>query len=249
MLSEFAGLLITRTDSDMKIGIMQPYFIPYIGYWQLINAVDEFIVYDNIQYSKKGWINRNRILDRDKFELITLPLKKDSDYLDVKDRLLSDTWSKDKVKVLNKLNNAYKKAPFFDDTFLLFENLINHESKNLFNYIFNSINTISKHLDIKTKLIISSTVSINHDLKSAEKVIELCKFEKANTYINPIGGVELYSKDHFLENNIELRFLKSDPISYHQFDNEFVPWLSIIDVMMFNSVEEIKCLLQKYTLV
>lgn len=249
MLREFVVLLTIRTDIIMKLGIMQPYFMPYIGYWQLINAVDEFVLYDNIQYTKKGWINRNRILNKDEFEYVTIPLKKDSDYLDVKDRSLSDTWSKDKVKILNKLNSIYKKAPFFDDTFLLFENLINYKNKNLFNYVFYSIKTINEHLDIKTKLTISSTISINHDLKSAEKVIELCKFEKANEYINPIGGIELYSKDQFHEKGIELRFLKSDPISYHQFDNEFVPWLSIIDVMMFNSVEEIKCLLKKYTLI
>ncbi len=83
----------------MKLAIMQPYFFPYIGYFQLINTVDEFVVYDNIEFTKKGWINRNRILVNGKDEYITLPIKKDSDFLHVKDRFLAETWSKDSAKM------------------------------------------------------------------------------------------------------------------------------------------------------
>lgn len=225
---------------------MQPYFFPYIGYFQLINAVDTFIIYDNIQYTKKGWINRNRILVNGKDEYITLPLKKDSDYLNIKDRELSDVFEKDKF--LRKLRERYRKAPEFQNVFPIIEEVINFEEKNLFYYIYNSLRQISVFLDIKTKFIISSSLEINHDLKSEEKVIELCKKKNTSQYINPIGGLELYSKDIFNKQAIELTFLKSDTITYNQFNHEFIPWLSIIDVLMFNSKPIIKDYLNKYTL-
>ena len=89
----------------MKLAIMQPYFFPYIGYFQLIKSVDEFVIYDNIQYTKKGWINRNRILVNGTDYLISLPLKKDSDYLNVVDRQLAESWEKDRTKLLTLITN------------------------------------------------------------------------------------------------------------------------------------------------
>jgi hypothetical protein len=233
----------------MKIAIMQPYFFPYIGYFQLINAVDEFVIYDEIEYSKKGWINRNRILVNGKDEYITLPLKKASDYLFVNDRYLADTWDVEKNKNLNHIKESYRKASYFNDIYPMIENCFQFQNKNLFEFIFNSINVVNSYLEIKTPIIPVSTLSIDKELKAENKVIEICKTRKANKYINPIGGIKLYSKEMFLKNNIELYFLKSNDIKYKQFNNEFVPWLSIIDVMMFNSVEEIKCLFKNYTLI
>lgn len=219
---------------------MQPYFFPYIGYFQLISEADEFIVYDNIQFSKKGWINRNRILINGSDAYITLSLKKDSDYLDVKNRYLSDDWHIESKKMLNRITEAYRKAPFFEATFPLIQKSLMFEDKQLFNFIFNSLNLTKNYLDIKTKLIVSSTIPINHELKSTQKVIALCKHQKATTYINPIGGVELYNKKEFSQEGLELKFLKSNNIIYPQLKNEFIPFLSMIDVMMFNSKEEIK---------
>ncbi len=233
----------------MKIAIMQPYFFPYIGYFQLINAVDEFVIYDNIEYTKKGWINRNRILENNKDVFITLPLKKDSDYLFVRDRYLADSWRKDKKKLLNKITENYKKAKFFNNIIGLFENCINFESENLFDFIYKSLITINEYLEIKTKITISSTIEINHNLKSVNKVIEICKVKKAHTYINPIGGLELYSKENFLNNKINLFFLKTISCEYKQFENQFIPFLSILDVMMFNTKEEIKEMLNQYELI
>ena len=109
----------------MKIGIMQPYFFPYIGYWQLINAVDKFVIYDNIQFTKRGWIRRNRILMNGEDKMISLPIKKDSDYLDVNKRYLSDTFNKDKSKIISQIKTAYSKAPEFDKVFPLIESAIN----------------------------------------------------------------------------------------------------------------------------
>jgi hypothetical protein len=231
----------------MKLAIMQPYFIPYIGYFQLINSVDKFIIYDNIKYTKKGWINRNRILVNGKDQLITLPIKKDSDYLNIIEREISESWNKDKM--LNIIKASYSKAPYFQETFELISKCLNNPGVNLFRFIYDSIVLINAHLEIKTPIIISSEVDIDHTLKSQDKVLSLCKEQNVDVYINSIGGIELYDKEVFKQNNIKLNFIKSNPIKYKQFNNEFVPWLSIIDIMMFNSKEQIKEYLDKYTLI
>lgn len=234
----------------MKLGIMQPYFFPYIGYWQLMNAVDKYILYDNIQYTKNSWIRRNRILVNGKDFLFTLPIKKESDYLDIKDRHICENSKKEKQKILNIIKNTYKNAPYFNDTFVIIENILKNSDDNLFNYIYYSIMLIKEYLEIPTEIIISSNVDINHELKSQDKVIALCNKMKATEYYNAIGGMELYSYDVFKKNGIVLSFLRTkDDILYKQFNNEFVPNLSIIDVMMFNSKDEIKDMLKQYELI
>ena len=233
----------------MVVGIMQPYFMPYIGYFQLINSVDKFIIYDNIQYTKKGWINRNRILINKKDQLISIPIKKDSDYLNVVERELSKSWGKDKSKMLNVIKTSYMKAPYFEDSYNLISKCLNNPEVNLFRFIYDSIILINEYLEIKTQIVISSTIDVDHTLKSQDKVLSLCKSQNANVYINSIGGTELYDKETFKQNEIELNFIKSNPIQYKQFNNEFVSWLSIIDVLMFNSKEQIKEYLNNYTLI
>ena len=228
---------------------MQPYFIPYIGYFQLISSVDEFIIYDNIQYTKKGWINRNRISVNGKDQFITIPIKKDSDYLDVSERMISDNWGKEKYKILNIIKSFYGKAPNFKEAYGVIEDCLNIEEENLFNFIYETILIINNFLDIKTKIIISSDIDIDHNLRSKNKVIEICKNRNAEIYVNSIGGISLYDKEEFKDNGIILNFIKSNPIKYQQSNSEFIPWLSIVDVMMFNSKEKIKEYLKEYTLV
>lgn len=227
----------------MKLAIMQPYFMPYIGYFQLINSVDKFVIYDDIQFTKKGWINRNRILVNGSDTYISLPLKKDSDYLDVKDRYLADIWDKDRRKLINRLSSAYKKAPFYEDVFPILKQVIMNDEKNLFDFIFSSLKTLLGYLGIKTELVVSSTLDISRDLKSQDKVLEICRVMEADEYINPIGGLELYDKESFMESGVHLRFLSSLPIEYKQFNNEFIPWLSVIDVLMFNSLDRVETML------
>src|SRR5450432_1173160 len=224
----------------MRLAIMQPYFMPYIGYFQLINSVDEFVVYDNIEFTKKGWINRNRILVNGKDLTITLPLRKDSDYLNIVDRRLADTWVSEKRKMLNKITESYRKAPFFESAFQVIEKCILYEADNLFSFIYHSIKLVNEYLEILTRTLVSSTILIDPCLKAEKKIIEICKSLRADNYINSTGGSELYSKDIFKRAGIELQFLKTGDITYKQFNNKFIPWLSIIDVMMFNSKEEIK---------
>jgi hypothetical protein len=233
----------------MKIAIMQPYFMPYIGYFQLINAVDKFVIYDNIKYTKKGWINRNRILVNGKDQYISLPLKKDSDYLNIDERVLSDSWVNERRKLLNKLKASYAKSPFYSSIIILLEDILNHPEKNLFNFIFNSVEKVCYYLDIETPLVKSSSLDIDNSLKSELKVIEICNCLKSSSYLNPIGGVDLYNKNEFLRNYIDLSFLKSDEIIYNQFKNNFLPFLSIIDILMFNSKSDIRVFLNKYSLI
>jgi len=233
----------------MKLAIMQPYFFPYIGYFQLINAVDEFVIYDNIEFTKKGWINRNRILVNGKDSYITIPLKKDSDYLYVRNRTLAESCFFEKPKMLNKIIGAYKKSPNFNFIYPIIEKCIMFEENNLFKFILNSLNLIKEYLEIQTQFLIASTIPIDHELKAEKKVIALCKERKANTYLNPIGGIQLYKKDNFKNQGINLHFLKTNDVRYKQFNNEFVPSLSIIDVMMFNSKEEINKMLDNYELI
>jgi hypothetical protein len=224
----------------MKVAIMQPYFFPYIGYFQLMNAVDEFVVYDNIEFTKKGWINRNRILLNGKDEYISLPLKKASDYLPICERYLADSWEKDRKKMLNKIQEAYKKAPHFDAVNQLVLEAMNNEIRNLFDFLLNCLTRIAAYLKITTPIIISSKLAIDHTLKGEQKVISICNALHATQYFNPIGGVELYKKENFSMKGIQLQFLEASPFAYSQFNQHFLPWLSIIDVMMFNPIEEIE---------
>ena len=233
----------------MKVAIMQPYFLPYIGYFQLINAVDKFVVYDNIEFTKKGWINRNRILVNGKDEFMSLPITKASDFLHVNQRYLAINFESEKNKILRKIKECYRKAPNFEIICTLTEEIFNYKNDNLFEFIFNSIKKICGYLGISTELITSSSIGINHNLKSEEKVISICNSLNATLYINSIGGQNLYVKKNFYNAGIELIFIKSKPIAYQQFDFEFLPCLSILDVLMFNSKEQIQKYLNEYTLI
>lgn len=231
----------------MKLGIMQPYFLPYIGYWQLINAVDTYVIYDNIEYTKGGWFNRNRILVNGRDAYITISLKKDSDYLSVNQRLLADEFNRQKL--LNQIKGSYIKSPYYKDIFPLLEDIIMCQEKNLFDFLLYSIEKIVDLLHINTKLIVSSSLNINHSLKNTNKVLEICRELGADTYYNAIGGQKLYDKMEFMGKGIDLKFIKTDVIKYKQFNDCFVPNLSIVDVLMFNSVDEVNMMLDKYTLI
>lgn len=223
--------------NQVRLAIMQPYFFPYIGYFQLIAAVDLFIVYDNIKYTKKGWINRNRMLQNGKDAMFSLPLKSDSDSLDVCERELATDFNRDKL--LGQFKGAYKRAPYFEQTFPLIEQIVRYGDTNLFHFLHHAIVKTCEHLGITTEIRISSDIAIDHDLKNQDKVLALCGAVDAKTYVNAIGGMELYSKETFRENGVDLKFIQSKPFEYPQLGDTFVPWLSIVDVMMFNSLESI----------
>lgn len=233
----------------MRLGIMQPYLFPYLGYFQLLNAVDQFVLYDNIEYTKKGWINRNRILLNGEPHVFSLPIKKDSDFLNVDQRFIAENAHKEIGRILGQIKSAYSKAPCFKEVFPLVEQIFTYEEKNLFNFIFNSIRKINSYLSIPTPLVVSSHIGIDHTLRSKDKVISICKNLAADTYINPIGGLELYDKEEFARNGITIQFHSMNDVYYEQRSDPFVKSLSIIDVMMFNSRDQIGALLRDYTLV
>lgn len=232
----------------MKLGIMQPYFFPYIGYWQLINAVDKYVIYDDVNFIKKGWINRNRILCNGKDLMINVLLNKISQNKLINEIYLIEesVW---KDKLIKTIANNYKKAPYYEEVMPIILDIILNKEKNLALYLAYLIKTLSIYIGIETKFLLSSQISKDNTLKGEEKILEICNKLNADTYINAIGGMEIYSFDEFRKNGINLSFLKTNDIYYKQFNNEFVPNLSIIDVMMFNSKEEIKIMLDDYTLI
>ena len=227
---------------------MQPYIFPYIGYFQLINAVDKFVIYDDVNFINKGWINRNRILNNGKESLFSIPLKEAS-----QNKLINEievnwdgAW---KNKFLKTLEQCYKKSPFYHEVLTIIEETINLNNEPISKVIENNLRLICHYLDIKTVIVSSSAIYQNTHLKAQERIIDICLIEKATQYINPIGGLELYDKASFEVQNIKMNFIKSNSVEYKQYKNEFVPWLSMIDVLMFNSKERIKEILDNYELV
>lgn len=224
----------------MILTSMQPYFLPYIGYFQLMQASDRFVIYDNIQYTKKGWINRNRILQNGQPVYISLPLRSDSDYLHIDQRVLADNHQEQAAANLRKIAALYRKAPQFEAVYALMERIYACEHSNLFAFILHSLEVVCAYLHIEPGFVVSSTLPVDASLKAETRVIANCHAMGAETYINPIGGVSLYNYDRFRENGIRLRFLKANPIQYEQFGTTFVPSLSILDVMMFNPPDRIQ---------
>lgn len=235
----------------MKLGIMQPYLFPYIGYFQLIHVVDKFVVYDDVNYIKQGWINRNRILNHKEPLTFTVPLSKAGSFAKINEveinQKLYEGW---KNKFLKTLELNYKKAPFFSESAELIHKVLSEqESKSISKLAVASLLALCNHLGIQKEFVLSSTVYNNQVLSGKDRVIDICKWENATHYINPSGGQLLYSKDNFRENGLKLSFIKSLPVEYPQLKNDFVPWLSIIDVLMFNPIEDIQSFLNKYELI
>jgi hypothetical protein len=217
---------------------MQPYFFPYVGYFQLIAAVDAFVVYDNIEYTKRGWINRNRILRDGEPAKLSLPLKKASDFMDVRERELAPEFRRDRM--LNQIKGAYQRAPFFEHTFPLIEAIVQNDANNLFAYLHHSISAVCAYLGVATRIETSSAVAIDHGLRGQDKVLALCRALGASAYVNAIGGLELYSREAFAAQGVELKFIRSKLFEYAQFGRTFVPSLSIIDVLMFNPLDAVR---------
>lgn len=231
-----------------KIAVMQPYFFPYIGYFQLLNSVDKFVLLDDVNYIKKGWINRNFILLNSKPCLFTIPLVKSS-----QNKLINETEispeSKLRRKFLRTIETGYAKAPFFNEVYEMLSLIIGSKENSISKLIRLSLEQIIVYLGLKTSIIESSAIYSNSHLKGEQRITDICRKENSSVYINLPGGTELYSKSNFLKEGIDLYFIKSDTIRYRQFANEFVPSLSMIDVMMFNSRGKIHEFLNSYELV
>ena len=224
---------------------MQPYFLPYIGYYQLINAVDIFVYYDDVNFIKQSWINRNRILLNGSEYLFTLELLGANSFKKISEIEVG----KNRHRLLKTICQAYKNAPNYKILEPLLLSIFTSTEQNLSKYIIQNQQYIVSYLGIKTMCLLSSELKKDNTLKGQDKIIDICKKLGATTYINSIGGQALYSKEDFNEAGITLKFLKTNQITYQQFKSLFIPQLSIIDILMFKSVAEIKFLLNKYQLV
>lgn len=229
----------------MKLAIMQPYFFPYIGYFQLIKEVDEFVIYDDVNFIKGGWINRNRILLGNEASYLNIPIIGASSFKKINELSIG----KDIDFVLNKIRNSYSKAPYFKSVFPFINDLIRYETNSLSHHLANTIIEISNYFDLNTKFILSSQIQKDNNIKGQEKVLSICTIQKAKSYCNAIGGVSMYSKEVFKNNGFDLRFIKTNDIEYKQYGQKFISNLSIIDVMMFNDTNTIKDYLGKYELI
>jgi hypothetical protein len=226
---------------------MQPYFFPYIGYWQLIKAVDKFVIYDDVNFIKRGWINRNKILNQGEGKFINLLVSQASqnkliNELEVLKNLIHNK------KLLKTLESCYRRAPYYADVLPVIESIITQDEGNLARYLEFLIMRLCEYLSIDTEIILSSRINKNNDLRGQDKIIEICKILGADEYINGTGGQALYSREEFAACGIQLKFLKTDEIVYQQNTAEFVPNLSIIDVMMFNGPGKINEMLDGYEL-
>lgn len=224
---------------------MQPYFMPYIGYFQLMKAVDKYIIYDDVNYIKGGWVSRNYLLINGEKKMFTITLKEASP-----NKLFNEIEIKDDFKKLMKtLQLNYSKSVNFKEAMVLMERIISFPNKQLSQFIANSFQEILNYLSIDTELILSSNIYKNNTLKGQEKVLNICNILGANTYYNAVGGQELYSKEKFKENGIMLNFIETMIQPYPQpHTRSFVPSLSMIDVLMNNSKEEINALLDSFIL-
>jgi hypothetical protein len=229
----------------MKLGIMQPYLFPYLGYWQLIKAVDLYVVYDDVTYIKGGWINRNNFLINGEKKLYTIKLKSASSYKLINAIEILD----DFINFIKMLQTSYAKAPYFNESMKIIKTIVTFDKSCLSLFILNSFKIILEYLNIETKLILSSRIDKDNALKGKDKVLAICKQLKASDYYNTIGGYELYKKEDFFEQGVNLSFLKTNIIPYKQFKHDFIPGLSIVDVLMFNPPRVINAMLDNFELV
>ena len=231
----------------MKLGIMQPYVFPYIGYFQLLQSADKFVFLDDVNFINRGWINRNRILVNGKANLFTVPIQNSSQNRLINEIAIADTRWQDGI--LKTIEMAYKKAPQFEPVFSLIKEVFNFPATNIADLARQSIKSVCLYLEVTTKIIDSSGRYNNKDLKGEDRIIDINEKEGATDYINPIGGTELYQPEKFSAKGIKLYFLQTKEITYPQRNNEFVPHLSIIDVVMYNDKEAVQQYLNEYNLI
>lgn len=232
----------------MTLAIMQPYFLPYLGYYALIKATDKFIILDEVQYINKGWIARNRILKPGGgWQYILIPVEKHPQITLIKDIKISNSanWQK---RIINQLEHYKKTAPYYKQVIALLESAF---SLNLESITLQNVHLLSetcKYIGIQFQHEIFSEMDliIERVNEPDEWSLNIAKANKASCYINPQGGTAFYNNSKFTKNGIELKFLKIHLSEYNQYRNIFEPGLSIIDLMMFNSPEVICEMLNQY---
>ena len=223
---------------------MQPYFFPYIGYFQLIAQVDHFIFHDDAQYIKGGWVNRNRILSDETPLLLTLPVLRGAHEHTIQQRAY-DLNPRNVGRISRRIEAYYRKAPRFSEILPLLQDILSFGDPNVAAFNANLIGRLAGFLGIGTRLLRASEMTKEDRLRGEARVIDLCVRVGATVYLNPIGGLSLYRAEAFAAAGIELQFLESNVRPYRQFGGTPVPSLSIIDVLMFNSNQTIAAMLKE----
>ncbi len=232
----------------MKIAIMQPYVFPYIGYFQLIHSVDKFIFLDNVNFIKKGWINRNRIIVNDNEHYFTIPCISVSQNKRICDTLID--WESDFLeKFIKTLQYNYKHSPYFEDVIEIIDIVFQQKPRTISELAIASILEFCKYVGLECEFkVASDQTNYQTDLKSADRLIDIAKKENCSIYINAIGGIDLYSKEYFEKKSLKLYFLKTELIE--NFDqNYYISFHSIIDLAMYNSPNKIAIYLEQYELI
>jgi hypothetical protein len=235
----------------VKLAANQPYLFPYIGYFQLIRAADVFVISDDFNYIRQGWINRNRILLGGKPRFFSVPILDRSCFREIRETCVSpDEYPRWREKFFGTLEHAYRRATNYDAVLGLLSDVFTESVSTIAELARSSILSVRNYLGIRTQIRETSSVYGNHELRKAERIYDMCRRENADTYVNAIGGVELYSKSEFAQQGISLYFVSSSGVAYEQHPRmPFVPNLSVIDVLMFNSVEQIHRMLDDYELI
>lgn len=231
----------------MKVAIMQPYLFPYLGYYQLAACVDQFVFYDDVNFIKRGYINHNSILDNGEAMRITLPVVAAS-----QNRKISEhQFEADSHKLITRIEYAYRKAPHFAELFPRIQKVLTAEDRDVTSICRASIVSVMDYLDLPFHHHLSSNMAYDRDAGRSGKLIEICKTLGADTYINNIGGTALYTREQFSPHGIALRFLKMNDVQYLQRKSteRFVPYLSMIDTLMWCDPEQTRELLTQYQLV
>ena len=235
----------------MKLGVMQPYLFPYIGYFQLINAVDVFVMYDDVAFIRSGWINRNRIKIDAETRYFTVPLLDASSFRLIRETMVAaQQYASFRTKLFSTIKAVYGRAPHYRATLDLIDAVLVPVPGNIGDMAAKSVAVVCEYLNLKTRIVPTSSLYGNAQLRKADRLIDICRREGADTYINSIGGVELYSKATFADAGIALWFLKGTTIEYQQCGaGAFLPNLSILDVMMNNPREIVRGFLDMHVLV
>jgi len=234
----------------MKIGIMQPYLFPYLGYFSLIKYTDKWIVFDMVQYIRHGWINRNRVLKPGGgWQYIIVPLEKHHRNTLIKDIKISKNinWRK---QILGKLTYYKRIAPYYDKIIELVQDVLSLNTESIVTLNIYSLKKVCEYLDISFNYEVFS--EMNLDIGSIQEpgdwALEISKVLRAKEYVNPPGAMDIFDKQKFRRAGVGLKFLKVELGEYNQKRGEFEPGLSIIDVMMFNGPEVISKFLDNYSI-
>ena len=223
--------------------VMQPYLFPYIGYYQLVYAADVFIIYDDVTFIKQSYINRNSILVNDNAQRFTLAIPGSSSNTLIQDL----SYAVDK-KILKTIQQAYRKAPFYNDVIGLISSVFDSDDRSVAKLNEKSLLLVFEYLGIEKQFYFASELNYDREADRANRLINLSKMFKCDHYINSLGGKELYDKKYFSEQGVQLNFIESQITPYKHLSNEFVPYLSMIDILMNCDKEQIIKMLGNYDL-